>query len=763
LIIGVSKKNLTEDLNPPMGQVYIYYGNANGIQSSNVSEANVTINGTKGSYFGSAIEAKDLNNDSLIDLVISSPYKNLSDGASDYTGQVHIFYNSQSGFYNMVSTDANVTINGTSPGHLGFYRSGLIAEDFNNDSLLDLVVSAYGINLSGGAEDYTGQVYIFYASSDGFYPYTTAQANETINGSSPGRFGKVLISGDFNNDSLNDLAITAPYKNLSNGATDNTGQVNIFYSNANGLWSGTSEQANITINGSAKNNFFGFNAVSGDMNEDNIDDLAVSAIGITVDAIYAGQVYLYYSLFNGSTTYVSTTFANVTFNGSSQQQFGWEINLEDLNRDNNQDLIIASNLKNLSGGGGDWTGQVSIFYGTSNGFTGKYSDQSEININGSYKNNGFGYEFITGDFNADGIKELVVSAPYLNVSNPGSGSVSNLHWEGQVLIYAFNFRPNNHTAIPDQSWNEDASITLNLSAYFNDTNNDELNYTWTSVSDISVSINEATNLVTLTPTTDWYGTRTIAFYANDSYNALRSSNNITLTVSNTADCGDNTCELNETCSTCQADCGFCYSGGSSSSSPQATHTIAQVQANEQVEFNLNNVVVSKVKIKSNKELSNVKVQVKEKESVSNEFSNKVYKYFEINAYQVTDDDIAEAEIEFDVDKTWLEENEIEAANILLLRYKDTWTELETSLVSEDDDKYYFKAKTSGFSDFAISFKEEEVIEEVQEETEEVEEVVQEVVEPVIEEKSYDLWYVFGIILLLGIIGLFVFLILRKKE
>ncbi|MBU2589515.1 MAG: PGF-pre-PGF domain-containing protein, partial [Nanoarchaeota archaeon] len=199
--------------------------------------------------------------------------------------------------------------------------------------------------------------------------------------------------------------------------------------------------------------------------------------------------------------------------------------------------------------------------------------------------------------------------------------------------------------------------------------------------------------------------------------------------------------------------------------PRVSHSILKVLKNTPVYFDFRNkTVVGKIIIITNKDLENVKIEVKEKDSVSNEYSKEVYKYFEIITYQITDDDIVEAEIEFDVEKTWLENNS-EAANILLLRYTDSWNELETSLVSEDDNKYYFKAKTPGFSDFAISFKEQEVIEEQEEVVNQKEEVKEEVIEevkPIIEEKSYTLWYVLGALVLLGVVGLIVFLILRKE-
>ncbi|MBU4351802.1 MAG: FG-GAP repeat protein [Nanoarchaeota archaeon] len=756
-------KDLGDDGVDRTGQVYIFYGRSGGLVDLNTDGADVMLNGTTNSSFGYFITAADVNNDSRIDLIVGAPTKNLTGNDRAYVGQVHIFYSSSDGLHPYTSEQANVTFNGTSPSYFGGYSD---YGDFNNDSYTDLAISAFDKNLSYGDRDKTGQVHIFYGSSDGFHSYSVAEANVTFNGTSPGYFGFALAKADFNNDSLLDLAVGAPNKNLSYSKSISSslswnGQVHIFYGSASGFTPLTSDQANATFNGSEETKTScGYSLIASDFNNDNISDLVVSAMGINISGgpgDWTGQVYILYGSNSAWAGNNITQIANITINGSAPSQFGYRLLADDFNNDNNPDLIVGSNWRNITGGAGDYYGQVSVFFGTSEGILPSTADNANLSINGTTKIDGLGSSLSAGDYNNDGIKEL-----------SASGLTGGLNYRGQVYIFEFNFKPNNHTAIPTQSWNEDTSITLNLSLYFNDTNNDELNYTWNVDSGIGVSINETTNIITLTPTANWYGTSSIIFYANDSYNSLTASNTVALAVANVNDCGDGTCESGETCSSCQADCGFCVASSGPSSLPKAKHIVAKINANEKTEFNLgDNTIVKKVNVKANKNLENVQIEVKEKASVTNEYSKKVYKYFEIITYQITDDDIAEAEIEFDVEKTWLENNS-EAANILLLRYKESWNELETNLVSEDDNKYYFKAKTPGFSDFAISFKEQEVVEEQEEVVKEVvkeavKEAVEEVIEEPVEEKSYTLWYVLGALVLLGVVGLIVFFILRKKE
>ena len=73
----------------------------------------VAFNGTLGSGFGQKVLQKDMNSDGYTDLIVGAPYKNISGGATDYTGQVYIFYGNSQGLRSYASSQANVTYNGT--------------------------------------------------------------------------------------------------------------------------------------------------------------------------------------------------------------------------------------------------------------------------------------------------------------------------------------------------------------------------------------------------------------------------------------------------------------------------------------------------------------------------------------------------------------------------------------------------------------------------------------------------------------------------
>jgi hypothetical protein len=57
---------------------------------------------------------------------------------------------------------------------------------------------------------------------------------------------------------------------------------------------------------------------------------------------------------------------------------------------------------------------------------------------------------------------------------------------------------------------------------------------------------------------------------------------------------------------------------------------------------------------------------------------------------------------FKVNKTWIEKNNVSEAMITLQRYDKEWQSLSTEKVGEDKNYVYFKAKTPGYSFFAIT-------------------------------------------------------------
>ena len=152
--------------------------------------------------------------------------------------------------------------------------------------------------------------------------------------------------------------------------------------------------------------------------------------------------------------------------------------------------------------------------------------------------------------------------------------------------------------------------------------------------------------------------------------------------------------------------------GGHDSSPSSTPTsapkvkkIEPIEAGENVSVTFEAMNVTRIIINANNTISNVEVAIAQLEEPPNttNVSGILYCYFNVTATNLTDNDIANATIEFRVNKTWINENNIDEATITLSRYSDNnWSALPTAKINEDNTSLYFEAITPGFSLFAIS-------------------------------------------------------------
>lgn len=89
-------------------------------------------------------------------------------------------------------------------------------------------------------------------------------------------------------------------------------------------------------------------------------------------------------------------------------------------------------------------------------------------------------------------------------------------------------------------------------------------------------------------------------------------------------------------------------------------------------------------------------------------AGEVYNYLNIwvgNSGYATEKNLENAFICFKVEKSWIQEKDINQSSILLNRYSDKkWNELPTTLLNEDDKYVYFTSQTPGFSPFTITGK-----------------------------------------------------------
>ncbi|MDG6243207.1 MAG: PGF-pre-PGF domain-containing protein [Methanolobus sp.] len=93
-------------------------------------------------------------------------------------------------------------------------------------------------------------------------------------------------------------------------------------------------------------------------------------------------------------------------------------------------------------------------------------------------------------------------------------------------------------------------------------------------------------------------------------------------------------------------------------------------------------------------------------TVSQRPSGAIYRNINIwigKAGYATDSNMDDTQISFAVLKKWMDINNAEPENINLQRYhEDRWQTLDTRITGEDEEFFFFEAKTPGFSPFAIT-------------------------------------------------------------
>lgn len=131
------------------------------------------------------------------------------------------------------------------------------------------------------------------------------------------------------------------------------------------------------------------------------------------------------------------------------------------------------------------------------------------------------------------------------------------------------------------------------------------------------------------------------------------------------------------------------------------------------EFGIKQIYITVKNTANNVRISITKLDDKPA-TVVHEITGKVYKYMEIETRNIDEDNLERVNIQFQVNKTWIDENNIDPDTIILNRYhNNTWEKLPTDKTGEDSGFFYYESLTPGLSTFAITG--EEIAEEVEEE------------------------------------------------
>jgi hypothetical protein len=187
-------------------------------------------------FFGSALAAGDFNNDGAVDLAISAPFEDV--GSVLDAGAINVLYGSAA----RLTATGNQQFFQGSGGVIGVAEDGdafgfaLAGGDFNNNGFDDLAIGAISEDI--GTITDAGAVNVLYGSTARL---TAAGDQQFFQGSGglvgvaeEGDFvGAALSTGDYDNDNFADLAVGAPFEDVTDVL--DAGAVNVLYGSAGAL------------------------------------------------------------------------------------------------------------------------------------------------------------------------------------------------------------------------------------------------------------------------------------------------------------------------------------------------------------------------------------------------------------------------------------------------------------------------------------------------------------------------------------------------
>jgi FG-GAP repeat len=356
----------------------------------------------------------DFNGDNLDDLAIGAPGEDL--GVHADAGAVNVQYGSAGG----PAGDGQVLSQGTPEGGDRF-GTALAKGFFNDDDFVDLAVGAPAEDI--GRTDAAGVVTVFYGSADGLTgPGDILQQTTPENGDG---FGATLDSGDFNDDTFDDLAVGAPGEDV--GSAVDAGAVTMFLGFPGGLGAAPPLQ-NLFQSSPENGDRFGSALEAAPFGGDPGFDLAVGAPGETVAlAGAAGAVTVFPSDGEGLGVVGQTLLQG---NPETGDLFGSALVSGSFRHNGNFDLAVGVPGEDISARPD--IGSVALFSGTPAGLSGinpRNLFQRQGGVGGTEETGDqFGWSLAAGLYNGDDFYDLAVGVPGEDVGTVfDAGAVNTLH------------------------------------------------------------------------------------------------------------------------------------------------------------------------------------------------------------------------------------------------------------------------------------------------------------------------------------------------
>jgi len=350
-----------------------------------------------------AIATGDFNGDGSADLALGAA---LAVGpAGKDAGAIYVFFGPLPLVREEISVeDANVVLVGADSSQTG--RS-LAAGDFDGDGSDELAIGAPAagpgyVHVLPGGPDFGAE---FDLSSNAF--------RLGFGGADDGDFfGFTIVTGDFNGDGIDDLAVSALLADGPDGGREDAGAVYVVNGTPSGAFDPVSRTATATLHGAEIGDRLGEALTSGDFNGDGRTDLvAVATFGDGPDNARenAGETYVFTGGFAGQTDLAEASPPVTVIGIDEGDQLGHSAASLDFNGDGFDDLVLGAvsadgsdNLQNIAG-------EVVLVLGS--GAPPTVIDASDLPIAYGPPESRLGRSVAAGDLNGDGYGDTLLAGP----------------------------------------------------------------------------------------------------------------------------------------------------------------------------------------------------------------------------------------------------------------------------------------------------------------------------------------------------------------
>jgi len=326
-------------------------------------------------YLGTSIEAIDLDNDGLLDIVIGAPDTS-NNGSS--SGSIYIIYNSllQSLLSSSTTTidfadsdNFSLRIDGAATSHL--FGSRVRGADIDNDGKNDLIVTARGANYNSRSG--SGSLYVIYNTLLSSFSQKTLDLSSSTNfnlrfdgAAAADYLGSVILEAvDIDNDGRKDILTHAPF---ADNSFSGSGSVYIIYNTLVDDYSGVGQVVDLNninnfslrFDGVLANGYLGLadGLATGDVDGDNKQDLLIASRYAGYNSrSTSGSVWLMYNSLISSyaektISLASSTNFNLRFDGAAATDFFGNALSDpiDINGDGFLDLKLSAYAKDGTGG-----------------------------------------------------------------------------------------------------------------------------------------------------------------------------------------------------------------------------------------------------------------------------------------------------------------------------------------------------------------------------------------------------------------------------